>query len=106
MQYKHINKAGKESRRIPYIYALAPSLCPVLALYADICEINKVDVMRSSGEGCLRGSEDGGMMVRPQGGGGVDHLAKVQQNKAQTDKHFSHPRGISYPQKGMFSCIC
>ena len=94
MQYKHRNKAGKESRRIPYIYALTPSLCSVRALYADICAINKVDVMRSSGEGCLRGSEDGGMMVRPQGGGGIDHRAKVQQNKAQTDKRFFHTPGV------------
>ena len=35
-------------------------------------------------------------MERPQGGGGVDHPTKVQQNKAQTDI-FSDPRGISYP---------
>ena len=90
MLYKHRNKAGRESRRIPYIYAATPSLCPVCALYAAVCEINKVDVMRSSGEGCLRGSEDGGMMVRPQGGGGIDPRAKVQQNKAQTDIPFSH----------------
>ena len=32
---------------------------------------------------------DGGDGVRPQGGGGVDHLAKVQQRKAQTDTLFS-----------------
>ena len=94
MLYKHRNKAGRESRRIPYIYAATPSLCSVRALYADICAINKVDVMRSSGEGCLRGSEDGGMVVRPQGGGGIDHRAKVQQNKAQTDKRFFHTPGV------------
>ena len=94
MQYKHINKAGRESRRIPYIYAATPSLCPVCAKYADLCEINKVDVMRSSGEGCLRGCEDGGMMVRPQRGGGVDHPKQVQQNKAQTDCDIFHTPGV------------
>ena len=94
MLYKHRNKAGRESRRIPYIYAATPSLCSVCALYAAVCEINKVDVMRSSGEGCLRGSEDGGMMVRPQGGGGVDHPKQVQQNKTQTDKRFFHTPGV------------
>ena len=33
-------------------------------------------------------------LVRPQGGGGIDHLAKVQQKKAQTHPAISpHPRG-------------
>jgi hypothetical protein len=31
-----------------------------------------------------------GVVMRPQGGGGVDHLAKVQQRKAQTDSLILH----------------
>ena len=34
-----------------------------------------------------------------QGGGGVDHLAKVQQKKAQTERHFFHPLGYLPPEK-------
>ena len=46
----------------------------------------------------LRLGDGGGCGVRPQGGGGIDHRAKVQQRKAQTDTpFFCTPRGISYP---------
>ena len=34
------------------------------------------------------GVRDGGGDGRPQGGGGVDHRAKVQQKNAQTERHF------------------
>ena len=34
-----------------------------------------------------------GGVERPQGGRGVDHLAKVQQNKAQTETHFFRTPG-------------
>ena len=32
--------------------------------------------------------------MRPQGGGGVDHPTKVQQNKAQTETHFFRTPGV------------
>ena len=39
-----------------------------------------------------------GVMVRPQGGGGIDHPKQVQQKNVQTDSHILlTPRGISYP---------
>jgi hypothetical protein len=34
-----------------------------------------------------------GVGMRPQGGGGVDHPTKVQQNKAQTEIHFFRTPG-------------
>ena len=44
-------------------------------------------------------------VVRPQRGGGVDHLAKVQQNKAQTDTLFLFPIFLSfYLMSGVFLC--
>ena len=99
MQQKRRNKAGEERRRMADICAIPAIICRYRALY-EVC------APPGTGMNAREGSDDGGMMVRPQGGGGVDHLAKVQQNKAQTDTHFSYPRGYSYPQKGMFSCIC
>ena len=39
----------------------------------------------------------GDVRRRTQGGRGLDHLAKVQQRKAQTERRFLHPLGYSYP---------
>jgi len=35
-----------------------------------------------------------GVLADPKGGGGIDHLAKVQQKRVQTDRHFPIPSPI------------
>ena len=90
MQEKRRNKVGEASRKMADICAIPAIGSRYRALY-EVC------ALPGTGMNAREGSEDGGMMVRPQGGGGVDHLAKVQQNKAQTDTRFSYPRGYSYP---------
>ena len=48
-----------------------------------------------------------GVMMRPQGGGGIDHPKQVQQKNAQTHSHIlSTPWGISYPISIMTFKIC
>ena len=94
MQQKHINKAGRESRRIPYIYVATPSLCSVCALYAAVCDTMMMYARRHQSVNACKVCDDGGMMVRPQGGGGVDHPKQVQQNKVQTDRDIFHTPGV------------
>ena len=59
--------------------------------------------------GCDAGVMDGGMM-RPQGGGGTDHLAKVQQKSVQTDTHFLFTpspfptSAVTLPSYNAYSC--
>ena len=60
---------------------------------ADACKPSVIAV------GAAVSCDGSGGGVRPQGGGGVDHPTKVQQNRVQTDIHFLPPLGYLPPEK-------
>lgn len=55
--------------------------------YVGDSALTGICALLMAANGCEPGAMDGGMM-RPQGGGGTDHLAKVQQKSVQTDRRF------------------
>ena len=96
MAQKGRYKAQKASKQIPYISAHLPAICPLYALKSGKTQAG---VVAGSGECAAVMGGEGAKMVRPQGGGGIDHPNKVQQKRTQID--FSDPRGYSYPLSNM-----
>ena len=69
---------GTGSRSLSHVGndAVMPFSAPVMA-GNEVCGVMPDDVM-----------------MRPQGGGGIDHPKQVQQNKAQTDRDIFHTPGV------------
>lgn len=79
-RYKPITSASAAGMDTYNICTTSPCIRPLYAI--------------KSGVVLADGVRDGGEVVRPQGGGGVDHPKQVQQNKAQTDTRFFSTPGV------------